>query len=70
MNKRIERMKREIERRGGMIFGFDNWPDDIVERFFKEVLTCPDCAGTASPEGESIDQVLAGGSCKPRRLPS
>lgn len=45
MNKRIEEMKREIERRGGIVAVNDALPDEITELFLREVLSCPDCAG-------------------------
>lgn len=57
MNKRIKRMLREVERRGGLIHFNSSIPDDVAERFLEEVLACPDCAAMAGPP---IDQILAG----------
>jgi hypothetical protein len=62
VNKRIEKMAREIERRGGVIVGLESVPDHIAEHFLREVLMCPDCAGAGRPQGESIDKILAGSS--------
>lgn len=46
MNKKIEEMMREIERRGGVV-GIDaSLPDAVAEMFLKEILACPDCCGT------------------------
>lgn len=60
MNRRIEKMKREIEKRGGMVMTFGvGVPDEIVEHFMQDVLCCPDCG---LPEGETIDNILAGHS--------
>lgn len=43
MNKTIKRLKAEIERRGGSIYINENLPDEIMEKFLREVLACPDC---------------------------
>src|SRR4051794_26393791 len=60
MNKRIEEMKREIEKRGGMVMTFGvGVPDEIAEHFMQEVLHCPDC-GCEPPKGETIDKILTG----------
>jgi hypothetical protein len=60
VKKRIDDMKREIERRGGLVVGLGDIPDDIAELFLEEVLACPHCAETTRPQGESIDKMLAG----------
>ena len=60
MKKQIEEMKREIERRGGIVVGLGQVPVDVAELFLKEVLTCPCCVATTRPKGESIDKILAG----------
>jgi hypothetical protein len=44
---RIEAMKREIERRGGMVGSMAPVSDDILEFFLREVLDCPECAAEA-----------------------
>ena len=41
--ERIQRMRREIERRGAFLHVDDNLPPDIIERFLMEVLTCREC---------------------------
>lgn len=57
MNAKIRRMKREIERRGGVVHLNDGLPDRIVQKFLEEILACPDCAGAS--------RILA-----PRRAPA
>jgi hypothetical protein len=44
MNDTIRRLKAEIQRRGGRIHINDNLPDELTERFLREILECPDCA--------------------------
>lgn len=44
---RIEAMKREIERRGGMVGSMSPVSDDAFEFFLREVLDCPECAAKA-----------------------
>lgn len=44
---RIEAMKREIERRGGMVGSMSPVSDDVFEFFLREVLDCPECAAEA-----------------------
>jgi hypothetical protein len=44
MNKRIRRLREQIERRGGQVHIDENLPDEIAEMFLREILTCPDCA--------------------------
>jgi hypothetical protein len=41
---RIEAMKREIERRGGMVGSMAPVSDDVLEFFLREVLDCPECS--------------------------
>lgn len=43
MNKKIETMKQEILRRGGVIHLPEDLPDAIAEKFLAQVLACPDC---------------------------
>jgi hypothetical protein len=52
MNKRIRRLKEQIERRGGQVYIDENLPDKITELFLKEILTCPDCM--AQSRGSSV----------------
>jgi hypothetical protein len=47
MSRRLQRMKKEIERRGGFIHLRADVPDDIAEAFLREVLECPDCLAAA-----------------------
>lgn len=44
MNHQIRKLKREIKRRGGCVIISEKIPDDALETFLKEVLTCPCCA--------------------------
>lgn len=68
MNRKLRRMKQEIERRGGMIHVSGTLPDDLAEAFLQQILDCPDCRALAQQEsitpfdpGEpSIDTILAG----------
>ena len=66
MKRQIEQMKREIERRGGILVGLSELPDVIVEQFLREVLACPCCGAAGRPHGESIDKLLAGRSGEDR----
>ena len=47
MNKKIEEMIREIEKRGGVVGVNPSMPDELAERFLAEVLDCPDCRAEA-----------------------
>jgi len=68
MNRKIRRMKQEIERRGGMIHVSGTLPDAVAEAFLQQILDCPDCRSLAhsegitpfDPEEPSIDTILAG----------
>ena len=44
MSRRLEKMKRKIERAGGIVYLRDDLPNQIAEAFLDEVLACPDCA--------------------------
>ena len=49
MNKKIERMMKEIERRGGVVGINPMLPDELAEEFLQQILDCPDCcAGVGS----------------------
>lgn len=50
MNRKIRRMMREIERRGGKLYVNPRLPDEMAEEFLAEVLACPDCAAAAGIE--------------------
>ncbi|HXH38849.1 MAG TPA: hypothetical protein VNN08_09500 [Thermoanaerobaculia bacterium] len=54
MNRRIRRLREQIERRGGQVHIDENLPDEIAEMFLREILTCPDCAAHA--RGDSVKQ--------------
>ena len=47
MNKRLRKMMREIEKRGGEIHLAPDLPVGIAELFLREVLECPDCLAEA-----------------------
>ena len=42
---RIEEMKAEIERRGGIVHVDPSLPLDLTEQFLQDVLDCPECGG-------------------------
>ena len=60
MNGKIQRMMQEVERRGGRLFGLENMPDDVAERFLRDVLSCPDCCAHPFGDRPTIDKILAG----------
>jgi hypothetical protein len=47
MNKKLRAMKKEIERRGGVVGLAPNLPDEVAELFLREILECPDCLEAA-----------------------
>jgi hypothetical protein len=67
MNKKIRRMMQEIRRRGGLVNVNGSVPDDVAERFLREVLSCPDCqaqahdaaADTGFAKDVPIDKIIA-----------
>ncbi len=56
MNKKLDQLRREVEKRGGIIGFTPEIPDEIAEMLLKDVLACPDCEAIA--KSPSIDQVL------------
>ena len=52
--KRIEAMKREIERVGGDVWVNPESSDALTEQFLELMFDCPDCAaaGLRRPNGE------------------
>lgn len=66
MNKKMRKMMREIERRGGRVGLSGSLSDHVAERFLQDVLECPDCCeaandspgGMLSFDGVSIDTML------------
>lgn len=68
MNKKIRRMMRDIERRGGVIRMGESLPDDIAEQFLEQILSCPDCGAVSGAppvgQGMTMDHLLAGRATK------
>jgi hypothetical protein len=68
MNRKMRKMMREIERRGGTVGIGSGLPNHLAERFLRNVLDCPDCCeaatdlpgGMLSFDGVSIDKMLGG----------
>jgi hypothetical protein len=50
--ERIEQMKAEIERRGGLVGLSPDAPDWLTEKFLRDVLACPDCRAEAARRRE------------------
>ena len=48
--ERIAEMKREIERRGGVLHIDDRLPLALTEKFLQEILDCPQCQAEAKKE--------------------
>lgn len=44
-NRRIEKMLRQIESRGGKVGFAPDTPPEVLERFLTEVLQCECCRG-------------------------
>ena len=57
MNRKLRKMKDEIERRGGLIHIAPDLPDEVAELFLREILNCRDCLAearkTRSADGKS-----------------
>ena len=49
MNRKVKQMIREIERRGGIVGGFDKMPAHEAQRVLQQILDCPCCADGAPP---------------------
>jgi hypothetical protein len=47
MNRKLRKLQREIERRGGVLHVAPQLPDEIAELFLREILECPDCMAEA-----------------------
>ena len=47
MNRRLRKLRREIERRGGVVHVEPTLPDDLAELFLREILDCPECMAEA-----------------------
>ncbi|HEY5611648.1 MAG TPA: hypothetical protein VIL97_10595 [Thermoanaerobaculia bacterium] len=43
--ERIRAMRREIERRGGIVGVAPDAPDDVLDLLYEIMLDCPECAG-------------------------
>jgi hypothetical protein len=73
MNKKVRKMMRRIERRGGTVVIPESLPDELVERFLQEVLACPDCCAASDiqisetqvvgtmPHGRALDSAAVQG---------
>ena len=48
MNAKARRLKKQLERAGGVVFLPDDVPNDIAEMFVKVIMSCPDCAKAIS----------------------
>ena len=48
MNAKVRRLKKQLERAGGVVMLPENIPDDIAEIFVKGIMSCPDCAKAIS----------------------
>ena len=53
MNRKIEEMIKEVERRGGTVGFMPDAPEELVEQFLTEVLDCPDCRAEAAARPDS-----------------
>lgn len=42
--ERIEAMRQEVIRRGGIVHLSPDTPEWIAEKFLEEVLACPECS--------------------------
>lgn len=47
MNRRLQKLREEIERRGGIVHIEPTLPDDLAELFLREILDCPECMAEA-----------------------
>ena len=61
MNRKLRRLQREIERRGGVLHVAPQLPDEIAELFLREILECPDCMAEARKGGKSLEQTRGRG---------
>ena len=43
MNPKVKRIKKQLERAGGVVYLPKDLRDDIAEMFLKEIENCPDC---------------------------
>ena len=56
MNERIRKMREQIERRGGVVSISEKLPDEIAERFLREILDCPDCGGRSRAPNRPVKE--------------
>ena len=61
MNRKLRRLQREIERRGGVLHVAPRLPDEIAELFLREILECPDCMAEARKGGRRLEEPRGGG---------
>ncbi len=43
MNAKVKKLKKQLERAGGVVFVPDHLPDDVAEMFVRGIMNCPDC---------------------------
>ena len=44
MNRKLKKLKKELERAGGRVYFDPEIPDDLARTFLDEIMSCPDCA--------------------------
>ncbi len=44
MNSKLKKIKKQLERAGGLVMIPDHLPDDIARVFVKGIMSCPECA--------------------------
>jgi hypothetical protein len=43
MNSKVKRIKKQLERAGGIVYLPKDLRDEVAELFLKEIENCPDC---------------------------
>jgi hypothetical protein len=43
MNRKLRKLKEDLERAGGKVFINEDMPDHVARFFIREVENCPDC---------------------------
>jgi hypothetical protein len=44
MNRKLKKLKKQLERAGGRVHFAPENPDDVERMFLDEIMSCPDCA--------------------------
>lgn len=44
MNRKLKKLKKELERAGGRVYFAPEMPDEVARFFLDEIINCPDCA--------------------------